>query len=141
MGCIAVRGGALAPDAPEKVLAVSARLDGAVLPLVRAVARAGRWCADPENRSELIHRLARATYLNIEPSLLGQAFADGAEAPAGAGAAVLRFDATIQEPRAEHAEWLLEQMGASRQIPRHLDLEAAATVYRGDLYRAAVADF
>ncbi|MGH1589437.1 CmpA/NrtA family ABC transporter substrate-binding protein [Methylobacterium phyllosphaerae] len=139
-GCIAVRGGALAPDAPEKVLAVSARLDGAVLPLVRAVARAGRWCADPENRSELIHRLARATYLNIEPSLLGQAFADGAEAPAGAGA-VLRFDATIQEPRAEHAEWLLEQMGASRQIPRHLDLEAAATVYRGDLYRAAVADF
>jgi NitT/TauT family transport system ATP-binding protein len=137
-GRIAVPASALAADVPEKVLAVSERLGDAIPPLVRAVARAGRWCADPDNRTELIHRLARRTYLDLDAAVIGNAFGSAEAAQAGAP---LRFDAAIQEPRLEQAQWLLAQMRASRQVARPGLLEGAvATVYRPDLYRAAAAD-
>ncbi|MHB2208959.1 CmpA/NrtA family ABC transporter substrate-binding protein [Methylobacterium sp. CM6257] len=139
-GRLAVLGSTLAPDAPEKVLAVSERLGGATLPLVRALARAGRWCANPDNRAELIQRLARRSYLDLDATVVGRAFRGGSPAGADAGAP-LRFGDTVQEPRFEHAHWLVEQMRASQQIPRQADFDAALpTVFRPDLYRAASAD-
>ncbi|MFC6743124.1 CmpA/NrtA family ABC transporter substrate-binding protein [Methylobacterium tardum] len=138
-GRIAVQGGALAPDAPEKVLAVSERLDGAILPLVRAVARAGRWCADPENRAELIHRLARRGYLDLDAALVGRAFAGDPNARSEPGL-FLRFGASVEEPRLEDAEWLVAQMRAAQQVRSGALEGSAATVYRPDLYRAAAAD-
>ncbi|MEL6059796.1 MULTISPECIES: CmpA/NrtA family ABC transporter substrate-binding protein [unclassified Methylobacterium] len=139
-GRIAVLGSALAPDAPEKVLAMSERLDGSILPLVRAVARAGRWCADPENRAELIHRLAYRTYLALDAAIIARTFADASTGQPGAGAGPT-FGAAIQEPQPAHARWLLAQMQAAHQIADRISLEAAIpTVYRPDLYRAAVAD-
>lgn len=140
-GRIAVHGSALAPNATEKVLAVSGRLDGAILPLVRAVARAGRWCADPENRTELIHRLARRTYLDLDPLLVGRAFPGDPDTFAEPGTRI-RFGEAVEEPRAAQARWILEQMRATQQIPNPFDIEAAiASVYRPDLYRSAIADF
>ncbi|WP_267428337.1 CmpA/NrtA family ABC transporter substrate-binding protein [Methylobacterium sp. GC_Met_2] len=139
-GRIAVLGSALAPDAPEKVLAVSERLDGTILPLVRAVARAGRWCADPQNRGELINRLARRPYLDLDATIIARTFAVGsADSPvAGAGPT---FGAAIQEPRPADAGWLLAQMQAARQIADRTALEdAIQTIYRPDLYRAATAE-
>ena len=139
-GRIAVLGSALAPDAPEKVLAVSERLDEAILPLVRAVARAGRWCADPGNRPELIQRLARRTYLNLDAALLGRALPEGGLEHAIAGAP-LTFGAGIQEPRLADAQWLLAQMQAAHQIVDRSGLEAAAqAIYRADLYRDATGE-
>lgn len=139
-GRIAVLGSALAPDAPEKVLAVSERLDGAMLPLVRAVARAGRWCADPENRTELIQRLARRTYLDLDAAIIGRSLNDGSTERPPAGAS-LTFGAAIQEPRPAHADWLLAQMQAARQIADRTAYEAAIPVFqRPDLYRAAMAE-
>lgn len=139
-GRIAVLGSALAPDAPEKVLAVSERLDGAILPLIRAVARAGRWCADPENRPELIQRLARRTYLDLDAAIIARTFAEASTGEPGAGAAPT-FGAAIQEPRPAHADWLLVQMQAARQITDRTALgNAIPTVYRPDLFRAAAAD-
>ncbi|MCJ2134326.1 ABC transporter substrate-binding protein [Methylobacterium sp. J-026] len=139
-GRIAVLGSALAPDAPEKVLAVSERLDGTILPLVRAVARAGRWCADPDNRTELAHRLARRSYLDLDEAIVGLSLPGGAPAPAATGAA-LGFGAAIQEPRFADARWLLAQMQAARQVVDPTGFEAAIpTVYRPDLYRVAADD-
>ncbi|MCJ2096350.1 ABC transporter substrate-binding protein [Methylobacterium sp. J-072] len=143
-GRIAAFGCDLAPDAPEKVLALSARLDGATLPLVRAVARAGQWCADPANRTDLVHRLAHRSYLNLDAELIGRAFAgDAVLDSAGATRPVpghLDLGASVQAPRPEAASWLVAQMRASRQITRddRLDTEAA-TVFRPDLYQAALA--
>jgi two-component system, oxyanion-binding sensor len=138
LGRIAALGCELAPDAPEKVLAVSARLDGATLPLVRAVARAGQWCADPANRQELAHRLARRGYLNLDVELIARAFDDAVVLDA-AGArrpvpAPLRLGAL--EPEAGHARWLAAQMRASGQVPPDADVEAMVAVYRPDLFRA-----
>lgn len=139
-GHVAVLGSALAQDVPEKVLAVSERLDGSILPLVRAVARAGRWCADPENRTELVQRLARRTYLDLDPAILGRALAEGSSGHPLAGTP-LGFGAAIQEPRPANARWLLARMQDARQITDRTVLEdAIPTAYRPDLYRAAVAD-
>jgi ABC-type nitrate/sulfonate/bicarbonate transport system substrate-binding protein len=143
-GRIAALGGDLAPDAPEKVLAVSARLDGATLPLVRAVARAGQWCADPQNRTDLVHRLAHRSFLNLDVDLIDKAFRNVAVLDS-AGATrpmpgLLDLGASVQEPRPEAARWLVAQMRASRQIPQDSRSEAEAeAVFRPDLYRAAMA--
>lgn len=132
----------IAPDAPEKVLALSPRLEGAIVPLVRAVASAGRWCADPVNRTELVHRLARRSYLDLEAGLIARALGgdialDGAgrrrEAPD-----YLRLGAAAQAPRPEHVRWLMAQMLAAGQISAGEDLgPAAESVYRPDIYAAA----
>ena len=143
-GRIAALGCDLAPDAPEKVLAVSARLDDATLPLVRAVARAGQWCADPANRADLIHRLAHRSYLNLDAELIGRAFAGDAILDSAGSSRPARghldLSASVQEPRPGAARWLVAQMRASRQISHedHLETEADA-VYRPDLYQAALA--
>lgn len=142
LGRIAALGCEVAPDAPEKVLALSSRLDGAILPLVRAVASAGRWCADPANRTELVHRLARRPYLNLDSGLIARAL-DGTITLDGSGRQraardYLRLDASAQEPRADHLRWLMAQMRAAGQVPGGDDLAAAAeAVYRPDLYAAA----
>ena len=141
LGRIAALGCEVAPDAPEKVLAVAPRLEGAIPPLVRAVARAGRWCADQANRTELAHRLARRPYLNLEPHLIARTF-EGTIILDGAGRErevpdYLRLDAAAQEPRAAHVEWILAQMRAAGQMPAEDLLPAADSVYRPDLYAAA----
>ena len=139
-GHVAVLGSLLAPDAPEKVLAVSERLDGALPPLIRAVARAGRWCADPDNRTELVHRLIRRNYLDLDATLVGAAFAQDASAETTAGVH-LRFGAAIQEPDLRCGRWILRQMRLSQQIAAP-DVQDAgvATVFRPDLYRRATTD-
>ncbi|SFL53520.1 CmpA/NrtA family ABC transporter substrate-binding protein [Methylobacterium pseudosasicola] len=143
-GRIAAFGCDLAPDAPEKVLALSARLDGTTLPLIRAVARAGQWCSDPANRADLIHRLAHRNYLNLDAELIGRAFAGDAILDSGGATRPvpghLDLGASVQTPRPEAARWLMAQMRASRQIARDDRLETeAAAIYRPDLYQAALA--
>ena len=139
-GHIAVPGSLLAPDAPEKVLAVSERLGDALRPLVRAVALAGRWCADPDNRTELIHCLARRSYLNLDAAVLGQALPGGPTEGVADGAH-LRFGAAIQEPDPACGRWIVEQMRLSGQLSPHGAIAAeAASVYRPAIYRDAGID-
>ncbi|GJE62736.1 CmpA/NrtA family ABC transporter substrate-binding protein [Methylobacterium trifolii] len=142
LGRIAALGCEVAPDAPEKVLAVSARLDGATLPLVRAVAKAGLWCADPANRTDLVHRLARRTYLGLDAALIGRTLSGeivlDREGRRRAAPDYLRLGAEAQPPRPAQARWLLAQMHAAGQVPAGEATESAAlAVYRPDLYAAA----
>jgi two-component system, oxyanion-binding sensor len=139
-GHIAVLGSQLAPDAPEKVLAASERLGDALQPLVRAVARAGRWCADPDNRTELIHRLARRSYLALDAAILGQAL-PGGPAEEVADGVHLRFGAAIEQPDPARGRGIVEQMRLSGQLPSEGAAEAAvAAVYRPEIYRDAAID-
>ncbi|TXN09794.1 nitrate transporter, partial [Methylobacterium sp. WL122] len=102
---------------------------------------AGRWCADPANRTELAHRLARRPYLNLDPHLIARTF-EGTIVLDGPGREreapdYLRLDAAAQEPRAAHVGWILSQMRAAGQMPAEDLLPAAEAVYRPDLYAAA----
>ncbi|WP_375463076.1 CmpA/NrtA family ABC transporter substrate-binding protein [uncultured Methylobacterium sp.] len=142
LGRIAALGCEVAPDAPEKVLALSPRLEGAIVPLVRAVASAGRWCAEPSNRTELVHRLARRAYLNLDAGLIARALSGSITLDASglqrAAPDYLRLGAAAETPRSEHVRWLVAQMRASGQIPVGDDVAAAAeAVYRPDIYTAA----
>ncbi|MGU3540911.1 CmpA/NrtA family ABC transporter substrate-binding protein [Methylobacterium sp. A54F] len=142
LGRIAALGCDIAPNAPEKVLAVPARLGEATLPLVRAVAQAGLWCADPANRSDLAHRLARRGQLGLDAGLLAAALAGeivlDAEGRTVSAPAHLRLGAPAQRPAPAQVRWLLAQMRAAGQIPPGEDIAAAAeAVYRPDLYAAA----
>jgi len=141
LGRIAALGRDLAPDAPEKVLAVSRRRDGATLPLVRAVARAGLWCAEPGNRAELAHCLAGRRYLDLDAELVGRTLAG--ELTVGAAPRrvpdYIRFGAPAQAPGPDRLRWLLTQMRAAGQLPPGPDLEpAAATLYRPDILAEAL---
>jgi len=135
VGRVAALGFDLAPDAPEKVFAVSGRLDGATRPLVRAVARAGLWCADPANRGELVHRLGRRGTTDPEAGPVARAFDrdDG-----GHGLGYLRFGAKAQGHDPARLGWLLGQMRDAGQIPDDADTTAVAeAVFRPDRLLAA----
>lgn len=141
IGRIAALGCEIAPDCPEKVLAVPARLGAATIPLVRAVGYAGLWCARPENRTELAHRLSRRSYLGIDAGHLGRCLAgdivldgDGHRRQARD---YLRLDADAQRPAPEHAHRLVLAMAAAGLMPPEPDLAAAEAVYRPDLFEAA----
>jgi two-component system, oxyanion-binding sensor len=138
IGRIAALGYDLALDAPEKVFAVSGRLDGATLPLIRAVARAGLWCADPANRDELIHRLRRRSPLDREAGPIARAFEKAASDGEGRALGHLRLGAGAQTHDPARLDWLLAQMHAAGQLPATGEADAAArAVYRPDLLRAA----
>jgi NitT/TauT family transport system ATP-binding protein len=144
-GRIAALGCELAPDCPEKVLALPAYAAETCAALVRAVRRAGHWCAAPENRRELASLLAHPSHLGIDPGLVHRALAgtvvidpDGTERRAEQ---FVVFGAGAERPRPGQAEWLLDRMAAAGQILPNPTLAARArAIYRPDLYAAAVGD-
>jgi two-component system, oxyanion-binding sensor len=134
IGKVAAQGFDLAPDAPEKVFAVSGRLDGATRPLVRAVARAGLWCADPAHREELVHRLARRLPVDPGATPVARAFERSAADDGGDALGYLRLGAAAQAHEAARLDWLLDAMRAAGQLPADPAKDAAArAVYRPDL--------
>ena len=142
IGRIAALGCEIVPDCPEKVLALSGRLGGAALPLVRAVARAGLWCGESANRMELAHRLARRSYLGQDAGLIarcleGEIIVDSAGRQRSAPD-YIRLGAAAQRPSPDQARWLFAEMAAAGQVPPGPDLrEAVDGVYRPDLFEAA----
>lgn len=121
----------IAPDAPEKVFAVSGRSGEVGERLIRAVSRAGEWCADPANRDELVHRLSRRSHLDRELGLVARSWETGSERALGE----LRLGASAQTWTLAQKDWLLGQMRASGQLAP--DTETAA---RAMLDRTVAAD-
>lgn len=144
IGRIAALACEIVPDAPEKVLALSARLGEGALPLVRAVARAGLWCAEPGNRDELAHRLAARSWLGQEAALIARCLA-GEIVLDGRGRrrhapGYIRLGRPALEPGAAQLRWLLAEMREAGQIPAGEGaagtVEAARRIYRPDLLAA-----
>ncbi len=67
-GRIAVLGCEIAPDCPEKVLALPAEMAASAPPLLRALRRAARWCAEPEHWPALAARVAGSAHLGSTPA-------------------------------------------------------------------------
>ena len=155
LGRIAALGCEIVPDCPEKVLAVPSGGGEYGPALVRAIRRAGAWCADPGNRGDLGRLLVERAGLGPDAALVARTLAGDVGAAAGetrANPDYVRFDAAVQRPRSEHVAWLLAQMRASGQLggghedgdedaPREPDgaglAAAAAAIYRPDLFDAA----
>ncbi|MFC7054293.1 CmpA/NrtA family ABC transporter substrate-binding protein [Hansschlegelia quercus] len=128
---------------PEKVLAMRTGLLlerpelGAAL--IRACEKAAQWLSEPENREETAERLASSDRLDVPAEIIRRTL-DG-RLPIGDGRGerqaddYIMFDETRPDPR--HARWLFEQMKRWGQANGSA-AEAAETVYRPDLYDAAL---
>jgi NitT/TauT family transport system ATP-binding protein len=143
-GRIAALGCELAPDCPEKVLALPADAAAASASLVRAVSRAGRWCAAPHNHDDLAHLLASPRHLGIAPALVRRVLAgtvvvdsDGTRRDASD---FVTFGRAVERPRIAQIDWLLDRMSEAGQIvPTPALTERARALYRADLFDAALA--
>ncbi|WP_019904332.1 CmpA/NrtA family ABC transporter substrate-binding protein [Methylobacterium sp. 77] len=144
-GRIAVLGSELMPDCPEKVLALPESEAERCAPLVRALDRAGRWCADPGNGAELAALLAREAYLGVPAPLLERALrGDVIVDPDGSrrrDSRFVRFGEPAHRPDPAHADWCIDQALRAGQLTATDDIRAAArAVYRPDLFDAALQD-
>jgi NitT/TauT family transport system ATP-binding protein len=142
-GRIAAFGCELALDCPEKVLALPAYAADTCAALVRAVRRAGEWCAAPENHRELASLLAQPAHLGIDSGLVRRALAGAVvvdpDGSARHAARFVVFGAEAAPPAPGQVDWILDQMGAAGQIVATPALVARArAIYRPDLYAAAL---
>lgn len=128
VGRVVALGAEIAPDAPEKVFAVSGRAGEARPPLVRAIARAGLWCADPDNRDELVHRLGRRAQRDRELGLVARAFERAGADESGRHLGHLRLGAEAQAWAPRRLDWLLREMRAAGQLDGDPAQEEAARV-------------
>ncbi|MEM1432014.1 MAG: ABC transporter substrate-binding protein [Pseudomonadota bacterium] len=147
-GALLLPGASIWAGAPEKVLA--ARRDwiaahpGLSEQLIRAVWRAQRWLARPENLSTASDVLARPAYLNMSAEIIERALtghlvvtADGQQRRV---AGFLRFfDGAAGFPWRSQAVWMADRLAARTGLDRLEAALAARSVYRADLYRSALA--
>ncbi|HEY0291098.1 MAG TPA: CmpA/NrtA family ABC transporter substrate-binding protein [Hansschlegelia sp.] len=131
---------------PEKVLAVRAswlderpEIAGR---LVRACVRAARWLQDPANREEAAERLAVSNRLDVPAPIIRRTLDGrlpvGGREPERVSDSYILFDRESEtRPDPRHARWLHAQMTRWGQAPDDSG-DAAAAVYRRDLYDAAV---
>ncbi|MCJ2130278.1 CmpA/NrtA family ABC transporter substrate-binding protein [Methylobacterium sp. E-045] len=142
-GRIAVLCSELVPGCPEKVLALPESEAPRCAPLVRALDRAGRWCADPGNGVELAALLAREAYLGTSAPILARAITgDVVVDPGGRRRRdphFALFGEAAHRPDPAHADWFIDQAQRAGQLASSDDLLAdARAVYRPDLFDAAL---
>lgn len=133
---------------PDKVVGVRAAWAAAhadtLAALVRAVARAARWCDEPDNHADLATLLASADVLAqpaevILPSLTGQLrLGGGAASEAPDFLMFARHAANV--PWQSHALWFLAQMARWGDVElTEQVITTARRTYRPDIYRSALA--
>ncbi|MCA0919027.1 CmpA/NrtA family ABC transporter substrate-binding protein [Pseudooceanicola nanhaiensis] len=148
VGEIILTGTAIWRMAPEKVLA--ARHDwaeedqGRACALIRAVARAGRWLDQPDNRMIAAELLNRAEYLNLPVRLLdraltGRLVCDGSGEEAEIAGFMRFFDGAATFPWRSQAKWIARRIAARSGVALAEAETVAHGCFRTDLYRMAMA--
>ncbi|MCU9847505.1 ABC transporter substrate-binding protein [Defluviimonas sp. WL0024] len=147
-GELLLPGAAIWAFAPEKVLAVRETwgeevpdmLDG----LIRAVWRAGRWLAEPDNHTAASELLARARYLDVAPEIidraLGGRFVVSARGETRHCPGFVEFHrGGASFPWRSQAAWIGQWLARRIGMPEAAAMAAARAVFRSDLYRRAMA--
>jgi ABC-type nitrate/sulfonate/bicarbonate transport system substrate-binding protein len=112
--------------------------------VLRALLRAASWCDAPQNRPELAALLARRAYVDAPEAVVRLSLV-GPMPYATGDAAVESRDYLVYHrncasfPWRSHAVWFATQMVRWGQAAETLDFDAAAAVYRPDLFREAAA--
>jgi NitT/TauT family transport system ATP-binding protein len=140
-------GAAIWRFAPEKVLAALHDWTEAdpelAAGLMRAVWRAGRWLAQPENVVTATEIMGRVAYLDVAPEILERPLrgrlvinARGDERRVPAAIEFFRGAATF--PWRSQALWIAESIARRTGADREGLRAAARASFRADLYRAAL---
>ena len=124
---------AWADEHPEQVSAV-----------VRAIYRAGVWCADPANHAEAARIMSGAPYLDTSSEIVARALTGMLDIGAGMIRHVpdhfIPHAYAANFPWKSHALWYYSQMVRWGEVAASADNAAlAAACFRPDLYRAALA--
>ncbi|WP_305984516.1 CmpA/NrtA family ABC transporter substrate-binding protein [Roseibium sp. MMSF_3544] len=138
---------AIWPDSPEKVLGVTRKWAQSspetLAALMRAMARAADWCADPQNTEHLTGLLAGPDYLACAPDLCRPAL--GGNVHLGATTSVARPDflkfsgGPAAAPSPAHGKWFYDQMVRWGQAKFSAAGEAdVRTIFSPALYRDAL---
>lgn len=148
VGELLLPGSAIWSAAPEKVLTV--RHDWAEAEpdlsdrLIRALWRAGRWLAKPDNLSTASDLLARPGALGISAEIIDRALT-GHLATAQRGTPRLVPDfldfhtGAVGFPWRSKAAWIAERLAARTGLDRAASIRTARAVFRTDIYRRALA--
>jgi len=147
VGALLLPGSAVWAFSPEKVLAV--RQDWAeterslLFRLVRALWRAGRWLSEPGRATIAAEVLGRPEYLNLSPVLLERALTGRLAISArGDVRDVPRFlefhRGAANFPWRSQAQWIAHRLEAAGQGVSKEMREQASSVFRPDLFRAAL---
>jgi ABC-type nitrate/sulfonate/bicarbonate transport system substrate-binding protein len=138
----------LDPGHPEKVLMVRREFAGKRheehLALVAALLDACEFCADPENRHEIVAILSRPEYVGVPAALLRRGFDGKFDFGQGRFRTVPDFNVFYRddsnEPSGDKAAWVLQHLrdrGLCRE-PAALNFALGRSVFRLDLYEQAV---
>ncbi|WP_309644833.1 CmpA/NrtA family ABC transporter substrate-binding protein [Phenylobacterium sp.] len=130
-GKVAARSSSLAPDALDKVFAVTRawgeRRPEELAALLRTLMQAAAWAEAPENRVELASLLARRDNLDVAPDLISRGLTD-----------LVFHGETTNVPTAPRVSALVESMARWGHVPsRDAALATGAEVFREDLLTAA----
>lgn len=135
-------------SSPEKVLGVrtdwAERYPEQLAAIIRAVARAARWCSDPVNHQALADMLAHEDRLGVPAAILMRALTGRLDVGVDDDVSVpdffMPFERAANFPWQSHALWFYAQMVRWGQVNHCAENAAlAAQTYRPDLYRSALA--
>ena len=141
VGRVALTGGDIWPDHPEKVLAFRPGLPvEQAVAVTAAVIAAARWLDDPANREDAARLMQERVFPAMDPATVRLAL-DGL-IPTAIGtralAAPMRFrEATLARPEA--AAWWLRQMRRWGHVPGTVPDSEALAAYGDAIWRAAAA--
>jgi ABC-type nitrate/sulfonate/bicarbonate transport system substrate-binding protein len=140
----------IAPQHPEKVLMVrsvfaeSRRVEH--LSLIAALQEACFFCDQPQNREQIVETLAQQRYVNTSANALRRSLCGPFELGKGRVESMPDFHIfarhNANEPSLDRARWVLDglnESGALHQVSLPKP-EIAATCFRSDIFRAAIAD-
>lgn len=149
IGCILISGYELWNNAPEKVLGVTRawaeRHPNTHRALLLALLEAAQWLDEPGHRAEAADLLAQEAYVNVPAELMRRSMTGQmAYVPGEALRALPDFHVFFRYaanfPWISHGLWFLTQMVRWDRLAAPTDWQqAAAQVYRPDLFREAAA--
>lgn len=135
-------------SSPDKVVGMRAAWaethPDLVAAIIRAVYRAGLWCADPANHAETARIMSGSAYLNAAPEIVERALTGRLDIGAGIVQHVpdyfIPHASAANFPWKSHALWYYSQMVRWGEVdPSPANADIAAACFRPDLYRDALA--
>lgn len=148
IGRIVTTKGQIWQMSPDKVLGTrlqwAERFPEQLSALLRAATRAARWCEDPANHTALAAMLSREDRLGIDANLLHGTLSGRLQFEPGVEKSMpdffVPYSRAANFPWVSHALWFYSQMVRWGQVSHTPEnAQRAATSYRPDLYRAALA--
>ena len=147
VGHVVATSAELLGDHPEKALMVlqdfAEQREDEHLRLIAAIVEAGRYCADPANRREMVRILAKPAYFDVDERYLANALIGPFAAANSAcdGASIIDYDPQAHGmPTKARGRWIVDLVRSLRSGPPvpALNTDVSAKIFRQDIFSKAL---